>query len=95
MRALTRRCGRAGLVIDLNDFLDPFDRAAGWFLRDVGGINDSAWIAVNAYNTVTGSGRAYQMTPDSASVVPELNTWALILAGLSVMTAGLRRKRRA
>lgn len=43
-----------GVVIDLNDFLDPFDRAAGWLLSDEYGgirINDSAWIAATAFNT--------------------------------------------
>ena len=83
-----------GVVIDLNDFLDPFDRAAGWVLNDVGGINDSAWIAVNAYNTVTHSGRAYLMTPNSASVVPEPAASALMLGGLAVVIAMRRRQRR-
>ena len=83
-----------GLVIDLNDFLNPFDRAAGWLLADEDGrvgINDSGWIAATAFNTGTGDVRAYLLTP-SASTVPELQTWVLMLSALGSMAAAVRRR---
>ena len=84
-----------GVVIDLNDFLDPFDRAAGWLLSDVDGgihIHDSAWIVTTAFNDVPGGTRAYLLTPDSASVAPEPQAWVLMLAALGGLAAAVPRR---
>ena len=84
-----------GMVIDLNDFLDPFDRAAGWLLSDEDGgihINNSAWIVTTAFNDVMGGTRAYLLTPDLASVVPKPQAWVLMLAALGGVAAAVPRR---
>lgn len=85
------------MASDLNDFVSAADRAAAWVLSDGSrfgnakiGINDSGWIIAGANNTATGEHRAGLLTPTAA--VPEPAGWALMLAGLAVVTAMRRQQ---
>jgi probable HAF family extracellular repeat protein len=75
-------------MTDLNDFLDATTIGEGWILTIANGINDNGWIAGQAYNTLTGQYHAYLL----AVPVPEPETYGMLLAGLGLIAAVLRRK---
>lgn len=77
------------VATDLNSLLDPEVVDAGWILVDAKGINDSGWIAGNAYNALTGENHAFLL-----SVVPEPGSFALMsMGGLVALALALRRRR--
>lgn len=79
-----------GLIFDLNSFLDSSILAAGWYLSDALGINDSGWIAGTARNDLLGESHAYLM---HAAPVPEPETYAVMLMGLAMVGFAARRHR--
>jgi hypothetical protein len=75
---------------DLNCTLGSSAENADCDLNDEHGINDNVWIAGKVVNGLTGEHRANE---PSSSPIPELPTYALILAGLgAAMYLALRRK---
>ena len=79
-------------LIDLNSFLDPALASAGWVLKEAAGINDHGAIVGTAVNNLLGitDGHAFLLSP-----VPEPETYAMLLAGLSLMGAMVRRRKMA
>ena len=75
-------------ITDLNSFLSAADVSAGWELRNATAISDNGSIVGSAYNTLTGQGEAFLLTP-----VPEPGTYAMLLAGLAMVGAAARRSR--
>lgn len=71
---------------DLNSFLDASMASEGWELIDAKDINDMGWIVGTAYNYKLGQNRPYLLTP-----VPEPESYAMLLAGLGLLGAFLRR----
>ena len=71
---------RDGSVIDLNSFLDASKVSEGWLVGDTTGINDHGWIVGLAFNSPRVA-HAYLLTP-----VSEPETYAMLLAGLSLLT---------
>jgi probable HAF family extracellular repeat protein len=84
-----------GATIDLSDVLSSADQAAGWvfdyFLADQLAINDNGWIALTAINANTGYSRAYLLTPQDLSTVPEPAGLALTAVALAGLVASRRR----
>lgn len=77
-------------MTDLNSLIDP---RSGWTLSNASGINDSGQIAANGYHPTVGR-RALLLSP--IAPVPEPETYALMLAGLSLVGfAAQRRERKA
>lgn len=76
-------------VTDLNSVLDASMVSAGWVLQEANGINDSGWIVGSATNTNTGVTRAFML---SVSPVPEPESYAMLLAGLGVVSFASRRR---
>ncbi|MGZ8269727.1 MAG: DUF3466 family protein [Methylophilus sp.] len=75
-------------AIDLNTLLDEKTIADGWVLNNAHDINDNGWIVGTASNPTLGlESRAFLLTP-----VPEAETYALLLAGLSIIALSLNRK---
>ncbi len=70
-----------GSIIDLNSFLDASAIAAGWILTGAADINAGGWIVGDATNIFTGESHAYVLSP-----VPEPAIYALMLAGLGMLT---------
>ena len=77
-------------LIDLNSFLDPALTSAGWVLKEAAGINDHGAIVGTAVNNLLGitDGHAFLLSP-----VPEPETYAMLLAGLGLMGAMVRRRK--
>ena len=79
-------------VTDLNSFLSASTIAAGWRLTSANGINDNGWITGRAFNSLTGSSDAFIL---SVAVVPEPESYIMMLAGLCVIGVGARHRKRA
>ena len=76
-------------IIDLNSFLDASTVNAGWVLKNAHDINDSGWIVGNAENSLLGiSSAVFILTP-----VPEAETSAMLLVGLSLIGFMARRRK--
>lgn len=71
-----------GKIYDLNSFLSPEISQAGWFLIQAFSINDHGQIIGGAANYSLGTGSTFLLTP---SPVPEPETYAMMLVGLSVL----------
>jgi hypothetical protein len=56
------------------------------------GINDAGWVSANGFNYITGESHAFMLVPD---VVPEPATYAILLLGLGVVGAVVRKRRPA
>lgn len=54
---------RAGVITDLNAWLDDATRAAGWVLLEARAINEDGVITGLAGNSITGKDRAFRLTP--------------------------------
>ena len=78
-------------IIDLNSFLTASEASAGWVLKRAAGINDQGEIVGSAYNTISDIYRGFEL---SVPAVPEPETYALMLAGLSVVGFVHRRRKR-
>lgn len=76
-----------GVITDLNDYLSAQEKADGWVLTYASDINDRGWIVGNAYNALTDRTRAFLLT----SPVPEPGTYLMLLVGLGMLIAFLRR----
>lgn len=81
----------AGVLLDLNSFLDASNVAAGWVLTQATAINDSGWIVGSAFNTTTKTSSAFLLA--SVSPIPEPETYAMLLAGLGLMGWVVRRRK--
>lgn len=77
------------VATDLNSFLDASSVSSGWVLSSALDINDHGAIVGIARNSLTGAQRGFLL---SVSAVPEPQTYALMLAGLSLI-AGIARRR--
>jgi uncharacterized membrane protein len=77
-------------AIDLNGFLPESVKDAGWVLINAQAINDSGAIVGDAFNSKLGTLHAFVLTP-----VPEPETYAMLLAGLGVVSFLGRRKRKS
>ncbi|SFH34424.1 PEP-CTERM protein-sorting domain-containing protein [Nitrosospira sp. Nsp14] len=74
-------------VTDLNSFLDTSTVNAGWVLTVANGINDHGWIVGDAHNSKSGVDHAFLLAP-----IPEPETYALLLAGLGLVSFMARRR---
>lgn len=77
-----------GNMHDLNSFLDIATKEAGWTLNSAEAINDNGLIVGYATNTNFSGSRAFLLSP-----VPELETYAMLLAGLGLLGVVARRKK--
>ena len=75
-------------AIDLNTFLDADRVKEGWYLASANDINERGWIVGNAQNDRTRETHAFLL-------VPEPETYAMLLSGLGLIGFIARRKRRA
>jgi probable HAF family extracellular repeat protein len=75
---------------DLNGLIDPLDplRSLTW-LRSASAINDAGQIV--GYGVISGQTHAYMLTPN-IQAVPEPESWILMLTGLVVISATIKRK---
>ncbi len=78
-----------GQTIDLNSYLSEAEKSAGWLLAEATGVNSQGYVVGKAINTQTGAVAGF-VTP-----VPEPETYALMLGGLGLVGAAVRRKRKA
>jgi probable HAF family extracellular repeat protein len=78
------------IATDLNTFLDANAISDGWILNYANGINDSGLIVGTAFNSVTSIYHAFLLTP-----VPEPETYAMMLAGLGLVSFVARRRKQA
>jgi probable HAF family extracellular repeat protein len=76
-----------GHAIDLNTFLTASEIGDGWVLRTATAINDHGVIVGWGDNTITGMQDAFMISP-----VPEPETYSMLLAGLGLIGAALRRR---
>lgn len=76
-------------AVNLNNYLTPAEKQAGWVLTEATGINQNGWIIGDAVNTRSGSSDAFELR---VSPVPEASTWAMLLAGLALIGALTRFK---
>jgi len=74
--------------IDLNSFLDASTVSEGWLLTEARQINDNGWIVGQAVNSYGLGYRAFLLAP-----VPEPETYAMFIAGLS-MVGFINRRRK-
>jgi len=84
-----------GSIVDLNDFLSPEQRAAGWVLDIAWGVNDAAQIVATGRESLNGDTRTFLLTPAAAQPpngVPEPGTAALV--GLAAALFGFARRAR-
>ena len=72
-----------GTLLDLNTLIDP---ASGWVLTEATAINDLQQIA----GTACRAGACHAVRLDLVSAIPEPESWAMLLAGGSLL--GWRRK---
>lgn len=78
-----------GQVFDLNTLLSERQRAEGWVLMSANDINDSGVIVGRAFRwDGSATSAAFVLTP-----VPEPDTWAMLLAGLALVSVLARRSR--
>lgn len=77
-------------IIDLNSLLDSSIINAGWVLYNANDINDFGWIIGSAQNSITGASTSYLL---SLVPVPEPESYAMILLGLSFIVGLSRRKK--
>lgn len=77
----------AGALTDLNTLIDP---AGGWEIISAGAINDAAQIAATACR----DGDCFAVRLDLVSPVPEPASWAMLGAGLALLTVHIRRPQR-
>lgn len=77
-----------GSMHDLNSFLDIATKEAGWTLNSAEAINDNGLIVGYATNTNFFGSRAFLLSP-----VPELETYAMLFAGLGLLGVVARRKK--
>jgi probable HAF family extracellular repeat protein len=78
-----------GKIYNLNSFLSPEISQAGWVLLQAFSINDHGQITGVAANYSLGSGSTFLLTP---SLVPEPESYAMMLVGLSLLGFMRRRK---
>jgi len=76
-----------GQTIDLNSYLSDADRSAGWLLQEATGVNSDGYVVGKAINMNTGAVAGF-VTP-----VPEPETYALMMGGLGLVGAAVRRKK--
>lgn len=77
-------------IIDLNTLLDTSTINAGWVLYNANDINDFGWIVGSARNYMTGASTSYLL---SLAPVPEPESYAMMLVGLSFIIGFTRRKK--
>lgn len=75
------------VATDLNEYLDARSRDDGWNLYTATAINDHGWIVGQAYNRFTFEDRPYLL-----SIVPEPQTYAILMTGLGLTIAMVRRR---
>ena len=73
---------------DLNSYLDAATVDAVWVVGSASDINNNGWIVGTAFNSNTSEMHAFLMTP-----VPELETYAMFMAGLGLMGFIARRRK--
>jgi len=76
-----------GETIDLNSYLSDAERSSGWLLTEASGVNSQGYVVGKAINMNTGAVAGF-VTP-----VPEPETYALMMGGLGLVGAAVRRKR--
>lgn len=81
-----------GVLIDLNQYLDPALKAKGYHLNAAYGINDDGTI-VGVMNTEWGGPGAFKLTLNT-SPVPEPQTWAMLLLGVAGIAVAQRKTRK-
>lgn len=80
-----------GGYVDLSSFLDSTLLDQGWLFNAVD-INDSGVIVGDIYN-INEAGAYYAATLTPAQVVPELQTWVLMMLGLGFTFVAIRRSK--
>lgn len=78
-------------AIDLNSYLNASVIGQGWVLTIANDINDYGWIVGNATNQLTSKTHGFLLTP--ASLVPEPETYAMLLSGFGLLGFLMRRKK--
>ena len=80
------------VAIDLNSLLDADGLPPGWYLSSARDINENGWITGQAVNRLTGEEHAYVL---SLPVVPEPDTWGLMVIGVGISGLVICRRRNA
>ena len=74
-----------GQLVDLNDYLDPALKAAGWYMYEATGINARGDIVGNLDNLALNEQRAVVL-----QAVPEPDAWFLMVGGLTFVALRTR-----